>query len=214
MPLYILLCSSREQSIFSPNDEILRQYLNPLFHSFHPHVAIITTDSDSISVLTELLGKIDLCTQEKHPAYELHIVGLLNILITTLFTHFPVLFIASANHHSKLDASMRHMLSYIHQNYARPIYSEELCAAGQISRTGCFSLFKKYTGDTPSKFILKYRLALARNQLGNPDVSIAQIATNCGFTHQSHLTSHFKDYYGITPHEYRKNRNKLWTNMV
>lgn len=197
-------CYVTSESTFTSLESVSTQYLNPLFHSFHPNASFISSDSPASRDFCKILTTISDYAQKKNPGYELYISGLLNIFIARLYELNPASFTSTATHNSNLDDSMRLILSYIHKNYSHQISTEELCDAGQISRSQCFSLFKKYTGDTPANFILKFRLAAARNQLANTDLSISQIASDCGFTHQSHLTSQFTKYFGVTPLHYRK----------
>lgn len=198
------ICYVFEKTVLSSANSIMHEYINPLFHAYHPDISILNSIENV--TLAALLEKIYFYSIEKQPAYELYISGLLNIFVAELYKSNRVLFNESVHHHSKLDDSMLHMLSYIHQHYNQDITLETLCKAGQISRTGCFTLFKKYTGDTPTKYILKFRLSVARKQLSSTNIPIAQIASNCGFAHQSHFTSHFTQCYGITPLHYRKKR--------
>lgn len=198
-------CFIIEESIFITNNEINKKYINPLFHPANPEISIINQTQVCNPTLSSILLRIVYYAKEKQAAYEIYIISLFNIFIAALYESHPMSFNANANHDAVLDISMKNMLQYIYDNYSDSISSYDLCLAGQISRNQCFSLFKKYTGDTPALFILKYRLAIARNQLSNTNTPIAQIAINCGFTHQSHLTCHFTKYYGITPLQYRKN---------
>lgn len=199
-------CYIIEMSAFVVDNDIIQQYLNHLFHSFYPGIHVLDPNNGENIQILNLLQQILLTATEKRPSYELHTVGLFHILIAELFNTYQNTLKAKVKHNVKLTESMKLMLSFIHNNYSHNIRIEELCKAGNVSRGQCFALFKKCTDETPSKFILKCRLAIARNLLSNTDMPIAQIATQCGFTHQSHLTSHFSDYYGITPHNYRKTK--------
>ena len=51
--------------------------------------------------------------------------------------------------------------------------------------------------------ILRQRIALAKSLLANEGLSIAQIATECGFCNQAYLTNLFKETIGLTPLKYR-----------
>lgn len=201
-------CFIAEESIFSQNDSLINKYLNPLFHSINPTINIIHSESDNIVALIDILNRIILHSEQKYPGYDLYIVGLFNIFIAILYEKCPISFHGGININAKPDKSMKMMITYIHHNYFHDISSEDLCSAGHVSRSKCFSLFRQYTGDTPANFVLKFRLITARNMLARTDMPIAQIAINCGFTHQSHLTSHFTKSYGITPLHYRRNHRE------
>lgn len=204
-------CYIIEISAFVTNKEIIEQYLIPLYHPFYPGIHLLDSKNEENAFIVSLLNKILLIAKEKKPSYELHVVGFFHMLIAELYNTYHNSLKAKVKHNAKLTESMKQMLSFIYNNYSHNISIDELCEAGNVSRGQCFDLFKKYTNETPSKFILKCRLAIARNLLSNTTLPIAQIATQCGFTHQSHLTSHFSGYYGITPHNYRKQKSSIQT---
>ncbi len=66
------------------------------------------------------------------------------------------------------------------------------------------SLFKKDTGITLHKYIQKQRLAKAYEMLATTQLSIEDIALQCGFCSQSHLSNLFREVYHITPARLRK----------
>jgi AraC family transcriptional regulator len=49
-------------------------------------------------------------------------------------------------------------------------------------------LFKQSMGITPHQYLVQCRLDKAKQLLANPDLAIADIALECGFASQSHLT--------------------------
>ena len=58
-------------------------------------------------------------------------------------------------------------------------------------------------GTTPREYLLSLRVEAARRLLVTSDTSLAAIATDCGFTDQSHFTKRFQKVTGMTPHQYR-----------
>lgn len=65
-------------------------------------------------------------------------------------------------------------------------------------------VFQRATGTSPHQFVLRQRLARAEQLLQETDLPLMQVASVCGFAHQSHLTQVFKRYLGRTPHAYRQ----------
>lgn len=60
---------------------------------------------------------------------------------------------------------------------------------------------------TVSQWIWDRRLASARDELGSDrgrPLRVADIAVHCGFVNQAHFARRFKDRYGLTPTEYRR----------
>lgn len=65
-------------------------------------------------------------------------------------------------------------------------------------------LFKHTTGQTPYQYMLQSRLRKAQRLVGTTSFPIAQIATDCGFASQSHMTDLFRTKLGCTPGQLRK----------
>ena len=62
---------------------------------------------------------------------------------------------------------------------------------------------------TPAQWVLRRRLARAREQLVDPDlagVGVAAVARRCGFRDASHFSRRFREEYGVTPREWRASR--------
>lgn len=66
--------------------------------------------------------------------------------------------------------------------------------------------FKKYTGMTIVQYQKKQKLTYATQLLVNSDYQITEIASILEFDSFSHFLRIFKEQYGVTPKEYRKNR--------
>lgn len=63
--------------------------------------------------------------------------------------------------------------------------------------------FKAKVGQSPHAWIIACRLNRAKALLTNTDQPIAQVAFDCGFSSQSHMTTLFSKYIGKTPKQYR-----------
>lgn len=64
--------------------------------------------------------------------------------------------------------------------------------------------FAAVFGVTPHAYITERRVQRARRRLQSGDESIATIAADCGFAHQSHLGAVFKNRLGSSPRQYRE----------
>jgi AraC-like DNA-binding protein len=64
--------------------------------------------------------------------------------------------------------------------------------------------FTELLGLTPKQFLLECQINQAKHDLLARDKELAQIAKDCGFAHQSHFTSRFKQATGLTPTRWRR----------
>src|SRR5256885_14934237 len=64
-------------------------------------------------------------------------------------------------------------------------------------------MFRKSTGETPHRFVLRQRLARAKAMLRAPDARVLDVAAACGFKTQQHFAQGFRDIWGVSPTEYR-----------
>jgi AraC-like DNA-binding protein len=72
-------------------------------------------------------------------------------------------------------------------------------SVGHFSRA-----FRQSTGRSPHKWFLERRIGLALQLLAETNVSLAEVASQCGFADQSHLTNVFSRRVGIPPGTYRR----------
>ncbi len=82
---------------------------------------------------------------------------------------------------------------------------EELCFLSKehISRS-----FAKYLNTSPTKYVTDLRMRYAANLLNNSNISIIDIAFNCGYNNLSHFYHLFKQHYGVSPSAFRS--KNIW----
>jgi AraC-like DNA-binding protein len=82
---------------------------------------------------------------------------------------------------------------------------DDVAATCGLSRAYFTSAFRRATGETPHVCLLRLRIERAKTLLTGP-LTIADIALECGFADQSHLTRAFAKQIGITPGLWRRER--------
>lgn len=107
----------------------------------------------------------------------------------------------SKNHHL---AALKDMMSFINQNYSEKLRLEDIAASGQVGKTGCCAVFKRYLNKTPNEYLTELRLRKAMDLLKNTDMTILEISYAVGFSGASYFTETFHKFYGYTPSAYRK----------
>ncbi len=64
--------------------------------------------------------------------------------------------------------------------------------------------FTELMGLTPKHFMLECQIYDAKGELVAGEKELSKIASDCGFAHQSHFTSRFKQATGLTPTRWRR----------
>ena len=82
---------------------------------------------------------------------------------------------------------------------------DHIAAALSMSRKQLRTKVMAITGLTPVAYILQVRLNYARHMIANGDESLTAIANKCGFQNLSHFSKAFKQQFGISPLQFRKN---------
>lgn len=93
----------------------------------------------------------------------------------------------------KMDAGLHADLSLL-----------EIAAESGYSRTHFLRMFRASTGMTPHQYLMTLRIDRAKELLANPNSNLIDVATICGFSSQSHMTTVFRRLVGLTPTDYRR----------
>lgn len=89
--------------------------------------------------------------------------------------------------------------------YRKDIGLEYVAEKVNLSPTYVSYLFKKETGQTLVKYITDKKMDRAKKMLGDRNLKIMQVAKSCGYENQSYFNKLFKNYFGVTPKQYREN---------
>jgi AraC family transcriptional regulator len=98
---------------------------------------------------------------------------------------------------------LRTLLDDIDANLEGDLSLQRLAGLAGVSLDGFIRLFKKSTGVPPHQFVLRKRVERAQALLGNPALSLAEVALRAGFADQSHFSRMFHRLTGIAPRQYR-----------
>ena len=98
---------------------------------------------------------------------------------------------------------LRQAIEYIHEHLGENLSLAAVAAQSGLSMFHFARMFKQATGLTPHQYILRSRLAQAKQLLITSRDPVADVAYRVGFYDQSHFTSHFKRAFGVTPRNFR-----------
>ena len=81
---------------------------------------------------------------------------------------------------------------------------EEIADPAGLSPAHFTRQFKASMGVAPHQYLLRSRMERAKRLLRETDRSVAQVAFECGFSHQEHMTRVFSRFTGTTPAAFRR----------
>ena len=93
---------------------------------------------------------------------------------------------------------------FVCANLSSDIALASMAAVCGLNNEQFMRAFKVTTGISPYQYVLALRIARARDLLCDPSWTLPDIATQCGFSHQQHMTSTFRRFTGRTPAAYRR----------
>ncbi|AWB65293.1 AraC family transcriptional regulator [Saccharobesus litoralis] len=104
--------------------------------------------------------------------------------------------------------SMKEAVDYIKSNFKQAITIEELADLVHLSASAFQRRFKKVVKKTPWQLLTEVRMTNAKALIESTDLSIAQVAFECGFSDHSYFSKQFKAYSGELPTQYRLHHQK------
>ena len=92
----------------------------------------------------------------------------------------------------------------VKDRYGSTVTVEQLAAACAMSPATFYRLFRQTVQKTPMQYLEEYRLKQAAQRLLFEKKTLAQIAEECGYYDEFHLSRNFKKHYGVSPRNYKK----------
>lgn len=102
------------------------------------------------------------------------------------------------------NPTIKNAIEYIHNHLDKELTLEDVAKNVFVSSTYLSHLFTKCADVTFSQYVIEARIQKAKYLLSNTNLSILDIALDCGFNSQSYFSNVFKKLEGITPKKYRE----------
>jgi AraC-like DNA-binding protein len=96
------------------------------------------------------------------------------------------------------------VLDWLEDHFRERVTLADVAKAARASVSTIVLALRTETKKTFQQHLRELRLREARTLLADTDTPIVQVATQCGFCDQSHLTRTFRQELGITPRRYRQ----------
>jgi AraC family transcriptional regulator len=94
---------------------------------------------------------------------------------------------------------LRLAMDHLHERLGEQLRLEELARAVGMSPFHFSRRFRRSTGVPPHRYLIRLRVQRAREMLLRGAATLAEVAVRVGFYDQSHLATHFKAAFGVTP---------------
>jgi len=99
------------------------------------------------------------------------------------------------------------VVDYINNHLDEELDLQKLAEMSNLSTYHFHRIMKAFLGEPLGAYIMRVRLETAVRLLRYTDLPVEQIAYSVGYEMPSSLSKSFKQFYDITPQEYRNNKN-------
>ena len=98
---------------------------------------------------------------------------------------------------------MKRLMAIVNKNISNSDFNiTQLVDEVGLSRTQLHRKLKELTGFSAARFLQNIRMQQAMKLLKEKRVNVSQIAYSVGFSSQTHFSTTFKQYYGVSPTEF------------
>ncbi|HRR77089.1 MAG TPA: AraC family transcriptional regulator [Ruminococcus sp.] len=154
-------------------------------------------------LIWSLLKRIFLVEQKHEKDYQLVLQSEICLLVKELLS----LCTKSRGQQSKELSLVKKMIHFIQEHYVDKISVADIAASAMINRNQCFQLFQETMRVSPQQYLEQYRINMSIELMSQKD-NFADIAQACGFCSQSYYTKVFKEYYRMTPLQFKKKQEE------
>ncbi|WP_371069470.1 helix-turn-helix domain-containing protein [Sediminibacillus sp. JSM 1682029] len=182
-------------------DQIESHYVDRLEQLETSQPLIIKPNTDWEQSILHSLSRIIHYAQNRPPAYELAIKGLLFEVMAEWLGNYPIP--EKTVHNEKTD-QIKKVLLYIEDHFHEKIKIKDLACLVQMSEGHFNRFFKSIVRMTPIEYTNTIRINHAAKLLRETSRKILTIALDVGFDNQSYFIRTFKRYKKCTPSQFRK----------
>lgn len=184
-------------------------YENLEFLSFDLWSSKESRNEKPFVLIRDYLSKMILSYGKQEPEQKLLFESSFYSFLHTIILHFPPKEIQSLTlmtNQKKFDAIDK-MIKYINKNYKKKITLNRLAKESGYNSSYVSQLFKSNLGINFYDYLTRIRLREATRELSQSENKILEIALENGFPDIKAFNSAFKDNFGKSPTEYRKQLN-------
>ncbi len=188
------------------NSAIEQKYFTPILRCANlPSVLLQPVTPRRIRMVENMITAVE-AMRDEETGFELTVREQMSRLWMRLFDETEEIRANSLLSSNQDVERMKVMLEYIYAHYMEPITLDEIAASAGVSGRECTRCFQRSVGSSPIRFLIDYRVHLAAEKLLLTSEPISVISEKCGFASDSYFGKTFREYFGCTPREYRKQK--------
>ena len=148
------------------------------------------------SVVTGVFEKLLSVCRERISEPDMIVASLIWELLASFYRTLPAHEPKSGEQYAALAKS------YIEREYMNGITVAGIAARLHLDRSYFSTVFKRYVGVPPQRYINDMRLAAAAELLAKGEYSVSLVATSAGYADICNFSKMFKEKYGVSPNRY------------
>lgn len=152
-----------------------------------------------LSTLVQLVGDE---SRARRPGREVVLAHLLEVLLIEALRCSAITAAAPGLLRGLADERLALALRRMHEEMTAPWTVAQLAKEAALSRSAFFERFSGAVGVAPMAYLLRWRMAKARNLLRHQATSVAEVAAQVGYGSASAFSVAFTRYVGVSPARY------------
>lgn len=159
--------------------------------------------SDEDKTLSQKIAELERELREQKDCYAITVKYILfSILVHMIRNYDCIDHEKIINSHSSATRSLKRSIQYINDNLESKITLKDISDVACMTPTYFSSVFKKFNGVSPWKYITIKRVERAIEMLKNTDMTKIEIAERCGFSSSSNFYKAFFQITGKSPSDF------------
>jgi len=154
-----------------------------------------------------LVTLVELVREESRarlPARDVVLARLLEVLLIEAFRSTPETVASRGLMRGLNDERLAVAIRRMHESPTRSWTVAQLAKEAALSRSAFFERFSRVVGVAPMKYLLAWRMALAKNMLRRNRSSVAEVAERVGYSSATSFSIAFTRHVGLPPARYAR----------
>ncbi len=194
-----------------PGDMVWTQYLEPIVTRKKELISCLEPDMEGYEEMAACIDAIDEIRKSFPEAFPLLIKGKLFEFFFLLFQYGCVKEPEEGNGEKsrgreKTMEKSRMVIRFVEEHYPETLSIERMADVTGFSQSHFMKFFKGLFGVSFTSYLNDYRLTMASRLLLASGDTILEVAAATGFENLSYFNRRFKEKFGMTPREFRRQR--------